>query len=182
MTSTSSGNGTVSATALGMKPQVLMPLQPGAKNPMDSAQILQQKNNMLQNELTKVGGRRRTTTRRGGRRRGRRRYRTRYQCARGCGSRMRRRRRTQSRRRRQSHNYRRTRSYRRRHRHRGGATTTVPYVSTYGVPDGGATANNMKAITAATVNQNVQSGFDACVGQGPSCTANVYNQQQQILK
>jgi hypothetical protein len=174
----SSSSSAVPASALGMKPQVLMPLQPGAKNAMDSAQIAQQKTNTLQNELTKVGGRRRRRTR--GRKSRKRRvksrtFRTRHRRRggrrhswrqRGCGC-------SACRRRRRS---RRTRC------RRGGATTTVPYVSTYGVPDNGATANNMKAITSATVNQNVQAGFDACVGKGPSCTAQVYSQQQTTLK
>lgn len=165
----------VPATALGMKPQVLMPLQPGAKNAMDSAQLTQQKTNLLQNELTKVGGRKsrkyrvksRTFRSRRRRRRSRGHHRKRYWKQYGC-----------SRRRRHQRNRRRSRRTRTR---RGGATTNVPYVSTYGVPDNGATANNMKAITSATVNQNVQAGFDACVGKGASCTAQVYSQQQNTL-
>lgn len=146
-----------------------MPLQPGATNPMDSAQIAQNKTNQLQNQLAKVGGGRRRSRRR---RRATRRTR-RHRCAR-CGRMF-----SNT----QHHNRRRRRSRRTRHHYRGGAPmTTVPPVSTNGVPDGGATAANMKAITQATINQNVQSGFDACVGKGPGCTAEVYTQQQQLLK
>lgn len=165
----------VSASALGMPAQTLLPLQPGAKNAMDSAQIVQQKNSQLQNELTKTGGRRRRFSQRQKRRRSRQRQTRRRFSQRKIKRRVN------------------TTSCRRcpccqctcikcTGKRRGGATTTVPYVSTNGVPDGGATASNMKAITSAMATQNIQSGYDACVGQGPACTAQVAAQQQQLLQ
>lgn len=65
--------------------------------------------------------------------------------------------------------------------YKGGASTiTVPPVPSTGISDGGASANNYKMLTEATANQTVQAGYDACVGQGASCTAQVYATQKQM--
>ena len=54
----------------------------------------------------------------------------------------------------------------------GTSSYVIPTVSTNGVKDAGATQANVNAITSAQVNGNASGMYDACAGQGPSCTAN----------
>ena len=62
-----------------------------------------------------------------------------------------------------------------------GGQLIVPTVNTNGVNDGGASQANVTRITGATVVGNVQGVYDACVGQGSSCTAQVALNQKSLL-
>jgi hypothetical protein len=63
---------------------------------------------------------------------------------------------------------------------KGGAATqvVVPPANTPYPDIGNQTANNFKSTTQATINQNAQSAFDACVGKGAGCTAQVVQEQK----
>lgn len=63
---------------------------------------------------------------------------------------------------------------------KGGANAQVivPPANTPYPDIGNQTANNFKSTTQATINQNAQSAFDACVGKGPGCTVQVVQEQK----
>jgi hypothetical protein len=67
---------------------------------------------------------------------------------------------------------------------KGGSTAqvVVPPANTPYPDIGNQTANNFKSTTQATINQNAQSAFDACVGKGPGCTAQVVQEQKAGTK
>jgi hypothetical protein len=58
------------------------------------------------------------------------------------------------------------------------AQVVVPPANTPYPDIGNQTSNNFKSTTQATINQNAQSAFDACVGKGPGCTAGVVQEQK----
>lgn len=60
----------------------------------------------------------------------------------------------------------------------GAAQVIVPPANTPYPDIGNQTANNFKSTTQATINQNAQSAFDACVGKGAGCTAQVVQEQK----